>query len=140
MFLNTATLQFKKHSEYETLWQGSTNSTKIPPFKLDQKLSKWKTNNNYFRRNKIQYLCSKPHTVKVGGSETSFACQIVQYDLRLFNKLQNNSKICVNKITRLAGWFFVSSKFYNVNDGRILSYHLNMEIRTKQMFNKFVLN
>ena len=44
LFLNSATLQPKKHSEYEILWKGSTNSTKIPHGKLDQKLTQWISN------------------------------------------------------------------------------------------------
>lgn len=45
------------------------------------------------------YLCCKPNAVQVRGSQARLSSQIIQYDLRLFKKLQNvetshfNSKI-----------------------------------------------
>ena len=35
------------------------------------------------------YLCCKPNAVQVRGSQARLPSQIIQYDLRLFKKLQN---------------------------------------------------
>ena len=35
------------------------------------------------------YLCCKPNAVQVRGGQARLPSQIIQYDLRLFKKLQN---------------------------------------------------